>query len=139
MINFQKSGCDVEAHVKRECDSLVSIVEKKKVELLKRVSDEYQEKLAELNDAMQQCEHVLLQGDGLAEFTQEALKEDNPATFLQVSVARVLRKSVNTSGLTKPPVFVELTPKPSTKDNLSTFLVVSVTCALYEFFFKTRR
>lgn len=54
------------------------------MELLKRVSDEYQEKLAELNDAMHQCEEVLLQGDGLAEFTQEALKEDNPATFLQV-------------------------------------------------------
>lgn len=61
-------------------------MEKKKVELLKRVSDEYQEKLSELNDAMHKCENVLLQGDGLAEFTQEALKEENPATFLQVSV-----------------------------------------------------
>ena len=71
--------------MKRECDSLISIVEKKKVELLKRVSDEYQEKVAELSSAMHQCEHVLLQGDGLAEFTQEALKEDNPAIFLQVS------------------------------------------------------
>ena len=71
--------------MKRECDSLISIVEKKKVELLKRVSDEYQEKVAELSSAMHHCEHVLLQGDGLAEFTQEALKEDNPATFLQVS------------------------------------------------------
>lgn len=81
----------MEAHVKRECDSLISIVEKKKVELLKRVSDEYQEKLAELNDAIQQCENVLLQGDGLAEFTQEALKEDNPATFLQVSVICIVR------------------------------------------------
>lgn len=76
----------MEAHVKREIDSLISIVEKKKAELLKRVNDEYQEKLEELNDAMHKCEHVLLQGDGLAEFTQEALKEDNPATFLQVSV-----------------------------------------------------
>ena len=76
----------MEAHVKRECDSLISIVEKKKVELLKRVGDEYQDKIAELNDAMHKCENVLLQGDGLAEFTQEALKEDNPATFLQVSV-----------------------------------------------------
>lgn len=84
-MNFQKSGCDVEAHVKKECDWLISIVEKKKVEFLKRVSDEYQEKLGELNGAMHQCEHVFLQGDGLAEFTQEALKEDNPATFLQVS------------------------------------------------------
>lgn len=111
MINFQKSGCDVEAHVKRECDSLLSIMEKKKVELLKRISDEYQEKLAELNDAMQQCEHVLLQGDGLAEFTQEALKEDNPATFLQVSVTCILLKSVNTSDLTRPRVYVEFTPK----------------------------
>ena len=90
----------MEAHVKRECDSLLSIMEKKKVELLKRVSDEYQEKLAELNDAMHQCEHVLLQGDGLAEFTQEALEEDNPATFLQASVACVLLKSVNKGGLT---------------------------------------
>lgn len=81
----------MEAHVKRECDSLLSIVEKKKVELLKRVSDEYQEKLAELNDAMHQCEEVLLQGDGLAEFTQEALKEDNPATFLQVGVTCIER------------------------------------------------
>ena len=71
--------------MKKECDSLISIVEKKKVELLKRVSDEYQEKLDELNGAMHQCEDVLLQGDGLAEFTQEALKEDNPATFLLVS------------------------------------------------------
>ena len=100
-MNFQKSGCDVEAHVKRECDSLLSIMEKKKMELLKRVSDEYQEKLAELNDAMNQCEDVLLQGDGLAEFTQEALKEDNPATFLQVSVTCIVRRSVNTSGLTR--------------------------------------
>ena len=70
--------------MKRECDSLISIVEKKKIELLKRITDEYQEKLGELGNAMHQCEHVLLQGDGLAEFTQEALKEDNPATFLQV-------------------------------------------------------
>lgn len=70
--------------MKRECDSLISIVEKKKVELLKRITDEYQEKLDELGSAMHQCEQVLLQGDGLAEFTQEALKEDNPATFLQV-------------------------------------------------------
>ena len=71
--------------MKRECDSLISILEKKKAELLKRVSEEYQEKLDELNRAMNQCENVLLQGDGLAEFTQEALKEDNPATFLQVT------------------------------------------------------
>ena len=70
--------------MKRECDSLISIVEKKKVELLKRVSDEYQDKLSELSNAMNQCEQVLLQGDGLAEFTQEALKEESPATFLQV-------------------------------------------------------
>ena len=88
----------MEAHVKRECDSLLSIVEKKKVELLKRVSDEYQEKLTELNDAMHQCEEVLLQGDGLAEFTQEALKEDNPATFLQVGVTCIDHISVNTRG-----------------------------------------
>lgn len=74
----------MEAHVKRECDSLISIVEKKKAELLKRVNDEYQEKLSELSNTMNQCEQVLLQGDGLAEFTQEALKEENPATFLQV-------------------------------------------------------
>ena len=70
--------------MKRECDSLISIVEKKKVELLKRVSDEYQDKLSELSNAMNQCEQVLLKGDGLAEFTQEALKEESPATFLQV-------------------------------------------------------
>ena len=70
--------------MKRECDSLISIVEKKKAELLKRVSDEYQEKLSELSNTMNQCEQVLLQGDGLAEFTQEALKEESPATFLQV-------------------------------------------------------
>lgn len=82
--------------MKRECDSLTAIVEKKKAELLKRVSDEYQDKLGELNDAMHLCEHVLLQGDGLAEFTQEALKEDNPATFLQVS-ATVYSTSGNSS------------------------------------------
>lgn len=70
--------------MKRECDSLISIVEKKKAELLKRISDEYQEKLSELSNTMNQCEQVLLQADGLAEFTQEALKEENPATFLQV-------------------------------------------------------
>ncbi|PFX18591.1 E3 ubiquitin-protein ligase TRIM9 [Stylophora pistillata] len=83
----KKSGCDVEAHVKRECDSLIAIVEKKKAELFKRVGDEYQDKLGELSDAMHQCENILLQGDGLAEFTQEALKEDNPATFLQTADA----------------------------------------------------
>ena len=82
--------------MKRECDSLTAIVEKKKAELLKRVSDEYQDKLGELNDAMHLCEHVLLQGDGLVEFTQEALKEDNPATFLQVS-ATVYSTSGNSS------------------------------------------
>mgnify|MGYP006896128308 FL=1 len=70
--------------MKRECDSLISIVEKKKAELLKRVSDEYQEKLSEFSNTMNQCEQVLLQADGLAEFTQEALKEESPATFLQV-------------------------------------------------------
>lgn len=70
--------------MKRECDSLISILEKKKAELLKRVSDEYQDKLSELSNAMNQCEQVLLLADGLAEFTQEALKEESPVTFLQV-------------------------------------------------------
>ena len=69
-------------------------MEKKKAELFKRVGDEYQDKLGELSDAMHQCENILLQGDGLAEFTQEALKEDNPATFLQVS-ATVYSTTVN--------------------------------------------
>lgn len=44
---------------------------------------------------MHQCEHVLLQGDGLAEFTQEALKEDNPATFLQVQYKKQCSRNTN--------------------------------------------
>ncbi|XP_068681372.1 E3 ubiquitin-protein ligase TRIM9-like [Montipora foliosa] len=106
----KKSGCDVEAHVKRECDSLISIVEKKKAELLKRVSDEYQEKLAELNSAMHQCEHVLLQGDGLAEFTQEALKEDNPATFLQTASSLKTRLNLMLETIRALPSASSITP-----------------------------
>lgn len=70
-------------------------MEKKKVELLKRVTEEFQDKLDEINKAMHQCEHVLLQGDGLAEFTQEALKEDNPATFLQVRYKKQCSRNTN--------------------------------------------
>ena len=70
--------------MKRECDSLISVVERRKAELLKKVSEEYQDKMSELSNAIHQREDVLLQGDGLAEFTQEALKESNPASFLQV-------------------------------------------------------
>ena len=70
-------------------------MEKKKVELLKRVTEEFQDKLDEIDKAMHQCEHVLLQGDGLAEFTQEALKEDNPATFLQVRYKKQCSRNTN--------------------------------------------
>ncbi|XP_073248422.1 E3 ubiquitin-protein ligase TRIM9-like [Porites lutea] len=106
----KKSGCDVEAHVKRECDSLIAIMEKKKVELLKRVTEEYQDKLDEINKAMHQCEHVLLQGDGLAEFTQEALKEDNPATFLQTASSLKTRLNLMLETIRTLPSASSITP-----------------------------
>ncbi|EDO40277.1 predicted protein [Nematostella vectensis] len=79
----KKSGNDVESHVKKECDALLAIVEKKKAELLDNVNSEYNEKLAELHETILECDKTLQQSLGLVEFSQEALKEDNPVTFLQ--------------------------------------------------------
>ena len=84
-VSSKKSGSDVEAHVRRECDALVAIVEKRKGELLGAVNMEYQAKLDELRDIINKYEQALGRAAGLAEFTREALKEDNPATFLQVT------------------------------------------------------
>ncbi|EDO28147.1 predicted protein, partial [Nematostella vectensis] len=76
---------DVESHVKKECDALLAIVEKKKAELLDNVNSEYNAKLAELHETILECDKTLQQSLGLVEFSQEALKEDNPVTFLQVN------------------------------------------------------
>ncbi|XP_048586453.1 E3 ubiquitin-protein ligase TRIM9 [Nematostella vectensis] len=90
----KKSGNDVESHVKKECDALLAIVEKKKAELLDNVNSEYNEKLAELHETILECDKTLQQSLGLVEFSQEALKEDNPVTFLQTSSALQTRMAL---------------------------------------------
>ena len=70
--------------MKRECDALVAIVEKRKAELLNTINSEYQSKLDELCGTIRKYENTLQRSGGLVEFTQEALKEENPVIFLQV-------------------------------------------------------
>ena len=71
--------------MKKECDALISIVIKKKAELLSHVNTEYNDKLNELHEAIRQCEETLHGSEGLVEYSREAMKEDNAITFLQVS------------------------------------------------------
>ncbi|XP_020900175.1 E3 ubiquitin-protein ligase TRIM9 [Exaiptasia diaphana] len=90
----KKSGNDVEAHVKKECDALLVIIEKKKAELLDNINSAYNDKLSELHDTIRHCDKTLQQSLGLVEFSQEALKEENPVTFLQTSSALKTRMSL---------------------------------------------
>ena len=75
----------MEEHVKKECDALISIVIKKKAELLSRVNAEYNDKLNELHEAIRRGEETLQRSEGLVEYSREAMKETNAITFLQAS------------------------------------------------------
>ena len=70
--------------MKKECEALVLMVEKKKSEMLRHVSVEYSNKLKSLTDEIKVCDEKLQQGEGLVEYTQEALKETNAISFLKV-------------------------------------------------------
>lgn len=70
--------------MKKECDLLLAIIEKKKAELLENINSAYNDKLNELHETIRRCDKTLQQSLGLVEFSEEAFKENNPVTFLQV-------------------------------------------------------
>ena len=70
--------------MKRQCDLLISIIERRKEELLDDINSEYNKKAVELCDSLQNCEKQLHQCQALAEFISEALAEPNSIYFMRV-------------------------------------------------------
>ena len=77
--------------MKKEFDALISIVVKKKAELLSHVNSEYNYKLHKLHEAIRRSEDTLQRSEGLVEYSREAMKETNAISFLQASDCSITR------------------------------------------------
>ncbi|XP_078464737.1 E3 ubiquitin-protein ligase TRIM9-like [Lampetra planeri] len=88
---IQESGVELEASLVAQCDALVEELNRRKAQLLTKVSAEREHKLKVARDQMSHCSVKLRQTTGLMQFCLEVMKENDPAGFVQVSEALTRR------------------------------------------------
>ncbi|KAM4828567.1 tripartite motif-containing protein 67 [Thomomys bottae] len=88
---IQENGLDYEACLVAQCDALVDALARQKAKLLTKVTKEREHKLKMVWDQINHCTLKLRQSTGLVEYCLEAIKEDDPSGFLQISEALIKR------------------------------------------------
>ncbi|XP_028903233.1 tripartite motif-containing protein 67 isoform X2 [Ornithorhynchus anatinus] len=88
---IQENSLDYEACLVAQCDALVDALTRQKAKLLTKVTKEREHKLKVVWEQINHCTLKLRQSTGLMEYCLEAIKENDPAGFLQVSDALIMR------------------------------------------------
>ncbi|XP_062938761.1 tripartite motif-containing protein 67 isoform X2 [Cynocephalus volans] len=92
---IQENGLDYEACLVAQCDALVDALTRQKAKLLTKVTKERQHKLKMVWDQINHCTLKLRQSTGLMEYCLEAIEENDPSGFLQISDALIKRVQVS--------------------------------------------
>ncbi|XP_022244342.1 E3 ubiquitin-protein ligase TRIM9-like isoform X1 [Limulus polyphemus] len=85
MVEKVPDNCiEFEATISSQCDLLIKAVHTRKQQLLEFARQERDHKIKTLRDQITSCTTKLQQTTGLLQFCIEALKETDPASFLQI-------------------------------------------------------
>uniref|UniRef100_A0A673N9U2 E3 ubiquitin-protein ligase TRIM9-like n=1 Tax=Sinocyclocheilus rhinocerous TaxID=307959 RepID=A0A673N9U2_9TELE len=82
--HIQENGVEFEACLVAQCDALIEALNRRKAQLLSRVTKEHEHKLSVVRDQISHCTVKLRQTTGLMEYCLEVIKENDPSGFLQV-------------------------------------------------------
>ncbi|XP_060780781.1 E3 ubiquitin-protein ligase TRIM9 isoform X4 [Neoarius graeffei] len=89
--HIQENGVEFEACLVAQCDALIDALNRRKAQLLARVTKEHEHKLMVVRDQISHCTVKLRQTTGLMEYCLEVIKENDPSGFLQISDALIRR------------------------------------------------
>uniref|UniRef100_A0A8C1RWF9 Tripartite motif containing 9 n=1 Tax=Cyprinus carpio TaxID=7962 RepID=A0A8C1RWF9_CYPCA len=89
--HIQENGVEFEACLVAQCDALIEALNRRKAQLLSRVTKEHEHKLLVVRDQISHCTVKLRQTTGLMEYCLEVIKENDPSGFLQISDALIRR------------------------------------------------
>ncbi|KAL3049688.1 E3 ubiquitin-protein ligase TRIM9 isoform X1 [Trematomus bernacchii] len=89
--HIQENGVEFEACLVAQCDALIEALNRRKAQLLSRVTKEHEHKLNVVRDQISHCTVKLRQTTGLMEYCLEVIKENDPSGFLQISDALIRR------------------------------------------------
>ncbi|KAM9355441.1 E3 ubiquitin-protein ligase TRIM9 isoform 7-T7 [Pholidichthys leucotaenia] len=89
--HIQENGVEFEACLVAQCDALIDALNRRKAQLLARVTKEHEHKLKVVRDQISHCTVKLRQTTGLMEYCLEVIKENDPSGFLQISDALIRR------------------------------------------------
>ncbi|XP_016090866.1 E3 ubiquitin-protein ligase TRIM9 isoform X6 [Sinocyclocheilus grahami] len=89
--HIQENGVEFEACLVAQCDALIEALNRRKAQLLSRVTKEHEHKLTVVRDQISHCTLKLRQTTGLMEYCLEVIKENDPSGFLQISDALIRR------------------------------------------------
>ncbi|NP_991126.1 E3 ubiquitin-protein ligase TRIM9 [Danio rerio] len=89
--HIQENGVEFEACLVAQCDALIEALNRRKAQLLSRVTKEHEHKLSVVRDQISHCTVKLRQTTGLMEYCLEVIKENDPSSFLQISDALIRR------------------------------------------------
>ncbi|XP_062850903.1 E3 ubiquitin-protein ligase TRIM9 isoform X1 [Trichomycterus rosablanca] len=89
--HIQENGVEFEACLVAQCDALIDALNRRKAQLLTRVTKEHEHKLLVVRDQISHCTVKLRQTTGLMEYCMEVIKENDPSGFLQISDALIRR------------------------------------------------
>ncbi|KAM5235808.1 tripartite motif-containing protein 67 isoform 2-T2 [Ctenodactylus gundi] len=92
---IQENGLDYEACLVAQCDALADALTRQKAKLLTKVTKEREHKLKMVWDQINHCTLKLRQSTGLMEYCLEAMRENDPAGFLQISDALIKRAQLS--------------------------------------------
>ena len=82
---LQENSVDFESQVVAQIDEVIAKLDVKKQELLASIASAVQTKITSLKEQKEKCDGRLTATKGLLEYTNEALKESDHATFLLIS------------------------------------------------------
>ncbi|XP_072424792.1 E3 ubiquitin-protein ligase TRIM9 isoform X2 [Chiloscyllium punctatum] len=88
---IQENSVEFEACLVAQCDALIEALNRRKGQLLSRVTKEHEHKLKVVRDQISHCTVKLRQTTGLMEYCLEVIKENDPSGFLQISDALIRR------------------------------------------------
>ena len=88
---LQTAASETEAHIKRQIDRLIYLLEKKKEEFLKHVNEEYLKTTAEISNCYEQCKESRAKANSFCQFVLNFLEEQEFASYIKASQPVMLR------------------------------------------------
>eukprot|EP00112_Aurelia_sp_Birch-Aquarium-sp1_P006937 Seg1757.3 transcript_id=Seg1757.3/GoldUCD/mRNA.D3Y31 product="E3 ubiquitin-protein ligase TRIM9" protein_id=Seg1757.3/GoldUCD/D3Y31 len=99
------AASETEAHIKRQIDRLIYLLEKRKEEFLGHVNEEYLKTTAEISNRFKQCKDSRAIANSFCQFVVNFLEEQEFASYIKASqpvLLRLTRTTEQLNGAAKP-------------------------------------